>query len=368
MARLDQRHPDGVDGDWFADTRCIDCDVARHYAPERDRRRRPRPVGVPPPTRERRRGASGAGAPRSPVPRSRSARSRGAVRPTGCSRGAHRRRAPLRVQLRALLRRPLVPRGPTRGEPAGRLAEVHPSPVGTDRRARWHRPRAAHPSRTTWWMPIDGPTATARESGSTSSSTRPRRMRPTWCGDRAAADPPGLVVIPVPGHTRGSVAFHLEDRHLFTGDTLHWDHRRDHSTSSRSRPGTRGRRSPRRCRRWPTSRSGGCCRVTGSGTAWTPPTTAGRWSTWLLRCPGVGTAEPRPGPFASEPSHPRLIEAPRVPCSMGNLMGTRRLGGPGRLLGARPGPFPFWRDLGAFRSLRRPAARAQPWSTVPTHW
>jgi glyoxylase-like metal-dependent hydrolase (beta-lactamase superfamily II) len=34
MARPDARHPDNVDGDWFADTRCIDCDVARHYAPE----------------------------------------------------------------------------------------------------------------------------------------------------------------------------------------------------------------------------------------------------------------------------------------------------------------------------------------------
>lgn len=34
MARLDQRHPEGVDGDWFADTRCIGCDVARHYAPD----------------------------------------------------------------------------------------------------------------------------------------------------------------------------------------------------------------------------------------------------------------------------------------------------------------------------------------------
>lgn len=34
MARLDQRHPDDVEGDWFADTRCIGCDVARHYAPD----------------------------------------------------------------------------------------------------------------------------------------------------------------------------------------------------------------------------------------------------------------------------------------------------------------------------------------------
>ena len=33
MARPDARHPDNVDGNWYADTRCIACDVARHYAP-----------------------------------------------------------------------------------------------------------------------------------------------------------------------------------------------------------------------------------------------------------------------------------------------------------------------------------------------
>ncbi|MBW3664776.1 MAG: MBL fold metallo-hydrolase [Actinobacteria bacterium] len=40
------------------------------------------------------------------------------------------------------------------------------------------------------------------------------------------ADPteirPDLVAIPVPGHTRGSVMFLLEDTHLFTGDSLYW--------------------------------------------------------------------------------------------------------------------------------------------------
>jgi glyoxylase-like metal-dependent hydrolase (beta-lactamase superfamily II)/ferredoxin len=30
---LDRLHPDGVAGDWYTDTRCIACDVARHYAP-----------------------------------------------------------------------------------------------------------------------------------------------------------------------------------------------------------------------------------------------------------------------------------------------------------------------------------------------
>jgi glyoxylase-like metal-dependent hydrolase (beta-lactamase superfamily II) len=34
MARLSDRHPDNVDGAWYVDTRCFDCDVARHHAPE----------------------------------------------------------------------------------------------------------------------------------------------------------------------------------------------------------------------------------------------------------------------------------------------------------------------------------------------
>jgi glyoxylase-like metal-dependent hydrolase (beta-lactamase superfamily II) len=38
---------------------------------------------------------------------------------------------------------------------------------------------------------------------------------------------PGLVAIPVPGHTRGSVVFLLDDRVLFTGDSLAWSRRQD---------------------------------------------------------------------------------------------------------------------------------------------
>jgi glyoxylase-like metal-dependent hydrolase (beta-lactamase superfamily II)/ferredoxin len=37
---------------------------------------------------------------------------------------------------------------------------------------------------------------------------------------------PGLVAIPVPGHTRGSAVFHLDDRFLFTGDSLHYSRTR----------------------------------------------------------------------------------------------------------------------------------------------
>lgn len=34
MARLANRHPGNVEGEWYVDDRCIDCDVARHHAPE----------------------------------------------------------------------------------------------------------------------------------------------------------------------------------------------------------------------------------------------------------------------------------------------------------------------------------------------
>ncbi len=36
---------------------------------------------------------------------------------------------------------------------------------------------------------------------------------------------PGLMAIPIPGHTRGSAAFLLEERFLFSGDSLHWSRR-----------------------------------------------------------------------------------------------------------------------------------------------
>jgi glyoxylase-like metal-dependent hydrolase (beta-lactamase superfamily II) len=36
-----------------------------------------------------------------------------------------------------------------------------------------------------------------------------------------------VTILPIPGHTRGSVAIHVDDRLLFTGDSLHWDRSRE---------------------------------------------------------------------------------------------------------------------------------------------
>ena len=45
---------------------------------------------------------------------------------------------------------------------------------------------------------------------------------------------PGLLAIPVPGHTRGSMMFLLEDKFLFTGDSLYWSRKRGGLSASKS--------------------------------------------------------------------------------------------------------------------------------------
>lgn len=52
-------------------------------------------------------------------------------------------------------------------------------------------------------------------------------------GTDPAALTPQLMAIPVPGHTRGSVLFLLEQRFLFTGDSLYWSRRRQHLSAFR---------------------------------------------------------------------------------------------------------------------------------------
>ncbi len=37
---------------------------------------------------------------------------------------------------------------------------------------------------------------------------------------------PGVVAVPVPGHTRGPVVFAVDGTFLFTGDSLAWDRHR----------------------------------------------------------------------------------------------------------------------------------------------
>lgn len=54
------------------------------------------------------------------------------------------------------------------------------------------------------------------------------RAEERFDGDEPIAWGPDLTVIPVPGHTRGSVCFLYKNRYLFTGDHLAWSARRGH--------------------------------------------------------------------------------------------------------------------------------------------
>jgi glyoxylase-like metal-dependent hydrolase (beta-lactamase superfamily II)/ferredoxin len=47
-------------------------------------------------------------------------------------------------------------------------------------------------------------------------------------GSATTAVTPTLLAIPVPGHTKGSVVYRLEERFLFTGDSLYWSRARRH--------------------------------------------------------------------------------------------------------------------------------------------
>ncbi|HSH23582.1 MAG TPA: hypothetical protein VK975_05920 [Acidimicrobiales bacterium] len=45
-------------------------------------------------------------------------------------------------------------------------------------------------------------------------------------GEEPTLITPGVVALPVPGHTKGSVAFCVDEHCLFTGDSLAWSHHR----------------------------------------------------------------------------------------------------------------------------------------------
>jgi glyoxylase-like metal-dependent hydrolase (beta-lactamase superfamily II)/ferredoxin len=56
---------------------------------------------------------------------------------------------------------------------------------------------------------------------------RPRGTEPLDLGD-------GILMIPTPGHTRGHAVFLYREKHLFTGDHLAWSERRGHLYAFRS--------------------------------------------------------------------------------------------------------------------------------------
>lgn len=226
VARLDQRHPSGVAGEWFADTRCIDCDVARHYAPglidEDD-------TGLSVVVRQ-------------PIGEGEElAMWRAALAcPTMSIGTTSRRRAPAGVfpweladgvslcgynaessfgAHSYLVERP-------EGNVLVDSPRFHPTLVaaidvrgGLDHILLSHRDDVADAHR---FAERFGARVWIHEDDAAAAPYATDVVR----GQGVVEVRPGLTIIPIPGHTRGSVAFHLEDRFLFTGDSLAWDRHR----------------------------------------------------------------------------------------------------------------------------------------------
>jgi len=227
VARLDQIHPDNVDGRWFADTRCIDCDVARHYAPDligADDRglsvvlRQPKTdedelamwratLACPTQSIGTR---SHDHAPADVFPWELT----DGVFLNGyndeSSFGAHSYLV-VRPEGNLLIDSPRYTR---------RLVEPFTAAGGVTEVLLTHRDDVADADR--WAATFDARVwIHAADADAAPYATDVVRS------DTPIEIRPGLALVPAPGHTRGSVVYYLEDRYLFTGDTLAWDFRRE---------------------------------------------------------------------------------------------------------------------------------------------
>ncbi len=227
MARIQDRHPAGAPGPWFVDDRCIDCDAARHVAP-----------GL---------------VERNPA--------------DGVSYFVRQPETPEEVEMawRAVevcptrsvghveLRRPDRPAFPhDLGDGVHRLGHNAESSFGAHSylvvrdganvmidAPRWTR-KVVEP--VTALGGVDLILLTHRDDVADAGRYAEHFGADVWihADDRSAApyatallegEEPievadGVIGFPVPGHTKGSVLWHLDDRLLFSGDSLAWDPQR----------------------------------------------------------------------------------------------------------------------------------------------
>ena len=219
------RNPDSAPGDWYVDTACIDCGASRHVAPGLVVERNEKSVF----------------ARQSGTPEERLAAWRAAlVCPTASVRTETKQRRPQET---------IFPEEMTSGvwrcgfnarssfgahsyfvsRPDGNLLVDSPRYAGE--LVKWfadaggighvllsHRDdvadadQYAHRFGARVWIHRDDRSAAPYASGLLE-------------GRDASIIAPGLRAIPVPGHTRGSVVYLLDDRVLFTGDSLAWSAR-----------------------------------------------------------------------------------------------------------------------------------------------
>lgn len=238
MARLSDRHPGGAPGPWFVDTRCIDCDAARHVAPGLIERNPADGVSL---------------FVRQPQTAEEIEMAWRAVEV-----------CPTRSVGHETLRRPSHPAFPhDLGDGVFRLGHNAESSFGAhsylvQRTADGHAANLMVDA-PRWTRDVYEPVAVLggvqhvllshRDDVADAERYAQHFGASVWIhtDDRSAAPfadrliegqstaeiLPGVVAVPVPGHTKGSTLYHVDGHLLFSGDSLAWDEHRRRLTAFR---------------------------------------------------------------------------------------------------------------------------------------
>lgn len=225
MAKRADRNPDSAPGDWYIDTHCIDCVASREVAPGLIVHRRGRSVFVRQPANAEEELAAWRAVlvcPTASVGTESHRPQPPGLFPQQLAPGVYRCGYNARSSFGAhayFVKRPegnLLIDSPRY---VNKLVESLTERGGIDEILLTHRDDVAdadkyarHFGARVWIHEED-------RSGAPYATELLRGAAPIAIRDR-------LLAIPVPGHTKGSVAFLLEDTYLFTGDSLAWSRER----------------------------------------------------------------------------------------------------------------------------------------------
>jgi glyoxylase-like metal-dependent hydrolase (beta-lactamase superfamily II)/ferredoxin len=219
------RNPDSAPGDWYVDTACIDCGAARHVAPDLIVERDGKSVFARQPATAEERLAAWRAVLVCPTASVRSEtkqpRPDTAIFPEQMTEGVWRGGFNARSSFGAhsyFVARPAGNLLVDAPRYAKELVEWFAAAGGIAHVLLSHRDDVADAGK---YAERFGARVWIHEHDSGAAPYATDVLR----GDSPSAIAAGVVAMPVPGHTRGSVVYLLDDRVLFTGDSLAWSMR-----------------------------------------------------------------------------------------------------------------------------------------------
>ncbi len=228
MARLDLRDPGNAEGDWFVDTRCIDCGTCRDVAPALFvSGGGGSVVACQPadPSEARDAWLAAQACPTSSIGTLSRARRPGRLYPREIEVGSgvfdcgYCAESSFGASAWLIVR----PDGNTMVD-SPRFTEALAGPIadagGLARLVLTHRDDVADADR---WASRFGARVWIHAADRSAAPYATDLIE----GLSEAEVGPGLLAIPTPGHTKGSIMFLLDGRWLFTGDSLAWSHERE---------------------------------------------------------------------------------------------------------------------------------------------